>query len=284
MPPEIVHEPCGPGLSSLGKDIADAWRHRAFTVALAAAEQRVRTRRTRLGALWLLGNPLLLAGVYFLVVGVLTDGARGTPAYLGQLIGGLLLYHLTRDALAGGARSVVGNPLLVTSTTLPRTVLPLAAVVASARTVPGVLGTYAVVHVLTGLPVGLHLAWVVPLLAVQALLTVGLALLLAAWAVTSRDLLQALPYVLRVGVYLTPILYRTEEVQARLAAAVGEGWGWLVHLNPLSGLFAAHHAVLLDGRSPAAGDLGVALAWALAALLAGALVFLRAQRGFALAA
>lgn len=278
--PVTVYEPGHGHPRPLAKDIRAIWARRTFIAALARAGERATHRATRLGPVWTVLNPVLLAGVYFVVFGLLLGGERGTATYLAQLVGSLFLFYFTRNSVTGGARSIVRNTNLVSSTTIPRAVLPLSAVVAAIRTLAPMLAVYAVVHVVTGLPLTTALLTLPLLLAVQTVFNTGLALGFAAANANSQDVQQALPYALRIWVYLSPILYRTDEVLARLPDRLD----WLVHANPLTSILSAYQAVLLDGAFPAATDLVIATGWALASLALGTAYFRTHERGFALAA
>ncbi len=252
--------------------LSELWRRRQFALHLARTDLHAQHAGTVFGQLWLVLNPLLLAGVYFLLVDILQDGRRG-PDFLAHLMGALFAFHFFSTCVSQGAKSVTRSGRLILNTAFPRTLLPLAAVVtAFVRFVP-TLAVYAVMHVVAGLPLGPALLWAVPVLAVLVVFATGVTLAAAAAQVYFRDLTNFLPYLLRVWLYTSPVLYLADEVPERLQTVLS--------LNPLFPVLAAWSQVLDEGRAPSAAHLAQGTAWALAALLIGSVFFVSREREFA---
>jgi teichoic acid transport system permease protein len=168
---------------------------------------------------------------------------------------------------------VVGGGRLILNTAFPRALLPLSSVVtAFTRFVPTLL-VYAPVHIISGLPIGPVLLWTLPIVALLVLLASGLTMFIAAAQVYFRDLSNFLPYVLRVWLYVTPILYYAVEVPDRYRV--------ILAVNPLAPILTALSDVVNQGRAPAADDMLLGLAWALTIFVAGALFFVSREREFA---
>ena len=110
-------------------------------------------------------------------------------------------------------------------------------------------------------------------MALQFLLTLGIALALSALAIYVRDLAHVLPVLLLVWMYATPIFY-----PARL---VPEKFSWVLIANPLAWLVGCYRSVLLEGAWPEPAALGAAAGFAVAAALAGSLIFRRLAPGIA---
>ena len=100
---------------------------------------------------------------------------------------------------------------------------------------------YIPIHLISGLPVGPQLLWVIPLVGLLLVLASGLAMLVAAGQVYFRDLKNFLPYVLRVWLYASPVLYFASEVPER--------YELVLKINPLGGLLTAWSDVLNLGVS-----------------------------------
>jgi teichoic acid transport system permease protein len=267
-----VYAPHRIGLPPLRPYLREVWRRRQFAAELSRTTLRAQHFQTALGQLWLLLNPLLLTLVYFMLVEILRRGAR-PPHYFAHLMAGLFAYHLFSGAITQASRSVVSGGRLVLNTAFPRTLLPLSAVATGFMRFLPTLGVYAVVHVASGLPVGPHLLWVVPEIAILVLFTAGTAMLVAAAQVYFRDVASFLPYILRIWMYGTPILY--------FLAAVPDRYRTIIDLNPLTPVFAAWSDTLIQGTAPDLGYLGWALAWAVAACVGGGLFFISREREFA---
>jgi ABC-type polysaccharide/polyol phosphate export permease len=267
-----VYEPHAAGLPPLRSYVRELWRRREFAFELSRTRLRAQHFDTTFGQLWLILNPLLLAGVYFVLIDIIVPQSRGL-SFFAHLMAGLFAYYFVSNAMREGVKSVVKGGRLILNTAFPRALLPLSSVItAFMRFVPTVI-VYVPVHIIAGLPFGLHLLWVFPIVALLVVLASGLAMLVAALQVYFRDLSSFLPYFLRIWLYASPVLYYASEVPER--------YKWLLHVNPLAPLLTAWSDVLDRGHSPAAGDLALGAAWAVALFVAGALFFTSREREFA---
>ena len=267
-----VYEPHRVGLPPLGAYLRELWRRRQFAFELSRTTLRAQHFSTALGQLWLVLNPLLLTCVYFLLVDILRSGTGGAP-FFAHLMAGLFAFHFISGSLNQGVKSVVGGGRLILNTAFPRTLLPLSSVLTSfLRFLPCVF-VYAVVHGIAGLPVGPQLLWVLPIFAIIASFATGLTMLVAAAQVYFRDVSSFLPYFNRIWLYGSPVLYYLYEVPKHLRH--------IIDLNPLTPMFGALNEVLGLGRAPSAGYMVWGLAWAVVAVVVGALFFISREREFA---
>jgi teichoic acid transport system permease protein len=267
-----VYEPHRVGLPPLGAYVKDLWRRRQFAFELAWTNLRAQHFNTALGQLWLLINPLLLALVYFLLVEIIAAGDRGPP-FLAHLMIGLFAFRFMSGSLKQGARSVVSGGRLILNTAFPRTLLPIASVLTGFMRFLPTLVVYAVMHGIAGLPVGIHLLWVLPIFAILIVFTTGITMLVAAAQVYFRDLASFLPFLTRIWLYASPVLYYADEVPDRFRP--------ILAANPLYPVLASLSDVVNRGEAPSAAYLGWGLAWALGALVVGVLFFISREREFA---
>jgi ABC-type polysaccharide/polyol phosphate export permease len=151
--------------------------------------------------------------------------------------------------------------------------LPLSSVVTAFKRFVPTIVIYLPVHVLSGLPIRASLLWVIPLVVVMVIMASGFAMMAAAVQIYFRDLASFLPYILRVGLFVSPVLY--------LASDVPDKYRFLLDVNPLGQLLTAWSHVLYSGHAPGWHSLAIACAWALGAALAGALFFMSREREFA---
>ncbi len=271
--PEVnVYVPHKVGLPPVGPYLRELWRRREFAFELARTKLQSQHYGTVFGMTWLVLNPLLLAGVYFVLVDILRSGER--PAgFFAHLLGGIFAYYLVSDAIRMAAKSVVGGGKLILNTAFPRAMLPLASVITSfMRFLPTVV-IYLIVHVVSGLPTNLNLLWSVPIVVEMIAFASGVALLVAALQVYFRDLANFLPYILRVWLYLSPILWYASEVP--------NGYKWLIYINPLGSMLTAWSEALNEGITPGGTWLVLGAAWAVLALAIGSLYFVSREREFA---
>ena len=267
-----VYEPHKIGLPPLIPYIRAAWQRREFAIEMARTELRAQHFNNVLGQLWLVLNPLLLAGVYFVLVDILRRGHR-PEGFFAHLMAGIFAYYYVSGAMRSSVKSVTSGGKLILNSAFPRTLLPLSEVlVAFLRFLP-TLVIYIPVHLLSHRPVGLVTLWVIPLVGLMTIIAAGLAMAVAALQVYFRDLKDLLPYLLRVWLYISPVLYTANEVPG--------GYRLLIDINPLGTLLQMWGEVLNRGVTPAAGLFVIASAWSIGLFLAGALFFISREREFA---
>ena len=129
------------------------------------------------------------------------------------------------------------------------------------------------VHIALGLPGGPVLLWVLPLVGLLIVLATGLAMIVAALQVYFRDLKSFMPYLLRVWLYASPVLYYASEMP--------EQYRFLLNINPLGQLLAAWSDVINQGQAPTSQQLLVSAAWAFGFFVVGFVYFVSREREFA---
>src|SRR5205807_6806032 len=136
----------------------ELWRRREFALELSRTRLRAQHFDTVFGQLWMVLNPLLLAGVYFVLVDIIRPNSRGL-AFFAHLMAGLFAYYFVSNAMREGVKSVVKGGKLILNTAFPRALLPLSSVItAFLRFVPTVV-VYRPGHLAPRLPAGPHVRW-----------------------------------------------------------------------------------------------------------------------------
>lgn len=272
IPEHHVYEPHKVGLPPLRPYLRELWRRREFARELSRTRLAAQHFNTVFGKLWMILNPLLLSGVYFILIDILRRGHR-PEGFFAHLLSCIFAYYLVSDSLRMASKSVTSGGRLILNTAFPRTLLPLSAVLTSAtRFVPAIF-VYAVVHALSGLPWNLNMLWSIVVFFELVVLASGLAMLVAAGQVYFRDLANFLPYMLRMWLYISPVLW--------LAENVPHGYKVLLYVNPLGGPLAAWNESLNETIRPGGTWLLLGAAWALAAFVVGAVFFVSRERDFA---
>ena len=267
-----VYEPHKVGLPPIGSYVRELWRRREFAMELAKTNLRAQHFNTVFGQLWLIINPILLAGVYFVLVDILRRGSRGED-FFAHLVAALFAYYFLQQSLNQGVRSVVSGGRLILNTSFPRALLPISSVItAFMRFLPSAL-IYIPVHLIFGLPVGPELLWLIPIALILLVFACGMTMLVAAGQVYFRDIKNFLPYATRIWLYSTPILYYANEVPAR--------YDWILSVNPLAPIISSWSRVIDTGRAPELGAMLVGSAWAVGIFLVAAVFFVSREREFA---
>ncbi|MEO8690240.1 MAG: ABC transporter permease [Solirubrobacteraceae bacterium] len=268
-----VYEPHTVGLPPLRSYARELWRRREFAVELSRTKLREQHFDTAFGQLWLVINPLLMALVYFVLIDILRASHAGGLKFFAHLVAGLFAFYYIHNSVTVGVKSVTKGGRLILNSAFPRALLPLSAVITAFMRFLPTLVIYVPIHLLAGLPVGPHLLWVVPIFALLTLLACGLSMLVAAAQVYFRDLSSFLPYVLRIWLYISPVLYYPERVPER--------YKFILDVNPLGGLLTAWSDVINRGHAPTASSLLLGLAWGVGLFIVSALFFMSREREFA---
>lgn len=269
-----VYEPGGRATLPPLKYLKALWERRRLVVALARSELRAQHFHSVFGQLWLVIEPLLLASVYVVLIGIISGGATG-GGRVQMIVSGMILFHFTRLAAQKGAGSVVSNQGLLLNSSFPRAVLPVATTLeAFFGLLPG-LAVYAVIHVGTGEPIGEGLLALPGLLALHAMFNFGMAMLVGTLTVYFRDIQAALRYLLRFWLYATPVLYAVTDIRGNLEAALA-----VLKWNPLWYLFDGYQRVF-DGGFPTPWHWIATSAWAVGTLVVGFVIFMSKERAIA---
>ena len=254
---------------SLVAHFRELHRHRVLIDCLVRREVAARYRRSVLGFVWSLLNPLLLLAIYALVFSRFTHAVT-LPHYGVFLFVGILPWLWLSSSLLIGTTSIAQGGDLVARVCIPPQVLPAVAVLANfvhfALALPvAFLATLAV-----GIPPGAALILLPFVVLIETAFLYGAALFTATLAVRYRDIQFVVQNLVLGWFFLTPVAYPLDQVPDPYRA-------W-VALNPATSLLRPYQRVLYEGRWPEPATLLVAALWAIAALALGVLVF-EAMRG-----
>lgn len=253
--------------------VNELWAYRELLYFLVWRDLKVRYQQTTLGVLWAVLQPLLTAGLFALIFGRLARvPADGVP-YLAFSLAALVPWTFFANGVTQAAGSLVGGQHLITKVYFPRPILPLGAVVAGLVDLALALAVLLAVTAAHGIALPWQALWI-PAFAVMALAAaLGAGLWLSALNVAYRDVRHALPFVMQLWFFATPVAYSS--------AIVGARWRPLYALNPMVGVVDGFRWALF-GRGPVPTAVIAVSAAATAALLAGgAYYFRRVERGFA---
>lgn len=277
-----VYEPHRAGLPPIVPYFRELWRRRGFAFELARTNMHAANTDTVFGQAWLVLNPLLLAGVYYLLVDVIGGGAgKGDPqAFFALLTSGLFLYYYITGAMSQGTTSVTAGGRLIMNTPFPKMLLTVSTVYTAFRRYLPTMFVYLIIHIVTGQPWGWHMFWMLPILAMATMMGLGLANLFATLQVYFRDTASFLPYFIRIWLYLSPVLWTIDRIKDAETGLYHLLYVWSP-INPMYGILGAQGQVLVEGRSPSWNLLGYGLAWSVGLLVAGSLLMMSREREFA---
>jgi lipopolysaccharide transport system permease protein len=253
-------------------DLAELWRYRDLLYFLTWRDVAVRYKQTALGFLWAIIQPLLSMAVFTVFLGRLAGvPSDGVPypvfAYLGLLLWGYFAGAVTRSAA-----SLVGNAHLLTRVYFPRVLVPLASTLAALVDFAIGFLALAVLMAWYGLVPGLVGLAVIPIAIATAATAAAVGMGLGALNARYRDVQHALPFLMQLWMFATPVVYPS--------SLAPERWRPLLALNPLAGFVEAFRAAVL-GRPLDGTALGIATLSAAALIALGLWQFRRMEHAFA---
>lgn len=252
--------------------LRDLWAYRELLLFLTWRDIKVRYKQTAMGAMWAIIQPLavvLIFAVFFgLLVGVPTEGMP----YLVFYYCGLLPWTFFANAVTQSSMSLVNNANLITKVYFPRAIVPAASVGAGLVDLLIASVILIMLAIYYGLGLTPSVLMLPALVGLTALLALGLGMWLAALTVKYRDVRHALPFVLQIWMFITPIIYPLDVVPVK--------WRWLMFINPLTGIVEGLRASL-TGRGFDWHALSLSALITLAILFAAAYAFQRIERSFA---
>jgi lipopolysaccharide transport system permease protein len=258
------------GFAGLG--LGDLWRFRELLLFLTWRDIKIRYKQTILGAAWAILQPFLTMIVFTVVINHI--GRVHTPIpYPLFALSTLALWYYFSNGVNLTSSSLVGSAALITKVYFPRVSVVLSPVLSGIvdfclafLIVAGAMAYYGF-----GPPLQ---ALLVPLFVLLAgVMALGLGLVLSALNVKYRDIRYAVPFVLQLWLWATPVAYPSGAVPSR--------FDLLYKLNPMTGVVEGYRWALLGTGHVHALTLGISLGTALVLVLGGGIYFSRAERAFA---
>jgi lipopolysaccharide transport system permease protein len=281
MTPETLRSPPTPRLpdkplvvvaarkSWVGINLKDLWTYRELLYFLTWRDVKVRYKQTLLGAAWALLQPLLLMFIFNFFFSRLAGINSGKVPYPLFAYAGLLPWTFFANAVANSGNSLIGSTNLITKVYFPRMFIPTAAVGAGLVDLAIAFGLLVVLMIYYGVQLRWSLALLPVFVVMATLLALGVGMLMSAFNVKYRDIRYALPFMIQVWMFASPVIY-----------PIPDKWRWLLSLNPMTGIIEGFRAALfgepLDGLA-----LGLSAAITLVLLVCSAFVFTRMEKSFA---
>ena len=251
----------------------DLWRYRELLGFLAWRDVKVRYKQAVLGVAWAVVQPVVETVLLTFVFGKLAKMSGGNVPYPLLVLAGLLPWQLFSGAFSGAGNSLVSNAHLISKIYFPRLLVPLSAVVVAMIDMLILLVIampYAMYH-------GINPSWhllLLPLFALGTMLVaLGTGLWITALTVKYRDFRFISPFILRIGLFVTPVGFRTDLLP---------NWRDWLALNPLTSMVEGFRWCLLGGRTDFYLEgLWISLAVTAFLVIGGLWYFRKTERQFA---
>jgi lipopolysaccharide transport system permease protein len=253
-------------------NLADIWAHRELLYFLTWRDIKIRYKQTALGAIWAIIQPLFPMLIFTFFFGRLAKMPSDGIPYSIFAYAGLLPWTYFAAAVGNSSNSIVGSSNLITRVYFPRMIIPAASVLAALVDFTIAFILLAGLMVWYRIPITPAILMLIPLIAMLTLLALGIGMLFSGLTVKYRDIRFALPFLIQVWMFATPVIYPT--------SLVPEKWRWALALNPLTGIVEGFRTALF-GRPFAWDFLAYSAVFTVGMLIYAAYSFRRLERIFA---
>lgn len=239
------------------------YRYRDLIRTLVARDLKVRYRRSTIGFLWSMLQPLLTMLVLSAVFSALFR--FDIPNYPVYALAGIMFWNFFSQSVTASMNSLRGNAHLFTKVPMPKEVFPIATVIAGVINLLLAMIPLFGILLVTGHPIRPAVLFLPVAILLAALFTLGAGLLLSPLAVFFHDIIEMVGVMLTLFMYLTPLFYPMDIVPERYL--------WAVRFNPIRSVLEVFRDPIYYGKIPPLSHLTVAVSITALALLIGAVAF-----------
>ena len=247
-------------------------KYKALLRELVVRDLKIKYRRSFLGYLWSLLNPLLMMTIMSVVFSYMFR--FDIPNYPLYLICGQTLWTFFNESTNMAMYSVLGNGALIRKVYIPKYIFPISRVLSSFVTMSFSMAAILIVMLVTRVPFTWKLILLPVPLAFLLLFCMGVGMALAAFAVYFRDVVHLYSVVCMAWMYVTPIFYPVSALPKTVA--------FLFQFNPMYHYVTFFRDVVLSGTIPAATIWVGTAGFGILFFVFGLLVFRKLQRNFIL--
>lgn len=259
----------------VGIDFQEIWKYRELFYFLTWRDLKVRYKQTLIGASWAIIQPFVSMVVFTLffnkVAGIQSGSDIPYPIFS---FTGLLFWGLFAGTLSAVSNSLLSNQAIVTKVYFPRIMVPFAS------TLLGVVDFFFAAIIFAGMMIFYGVApsiegvlLIVPMIMLTLVAALGFGCVFAALNVRYRDVRAGVPFVLQLGLYLTPIIYPVSLVPDKFQS--------LLNLNPMATVINTMRAGLLHQGYVNYKGILISTVVSVIFLIIGVVFFNRAEREFA---
>lgn len=276
-PVKIIRPPSFSPLRLLGA-VSQLLQYRDLIITLSIHRLKVRYHQSVLGWAWAVVQPLSLMLIYTVIFSVVTKIPSGQVPYALFVYTALLPWTYFSTIVTTSATSLVRHPAMITKVYFPREILPMTYIVIALfdfLVAVVLLGMMELYYQMRGVDVHLtiYAFYLLPIWLIVTALGASLALVFSALEVRFRDIGLAMPLLMQLWMFSTPVVYSLSQVPARLR-------GYYI-LNPLVGVVENFRRVLIQHEAPDFASLRTAAVVAVVALPAAYLFFKQREASMA---
>lgn len=254
-------------------DWKELWRFRELLYFLAWRDIKVKYKQTLIGVIWVILQPLLTMVVFSVLFGRFVKMPSDNIPYPIFVYIGLLPWQYFAAVLGQSTNSVVSGAQMITKIYFPRLIMPASTAIAA-------IMDFLIAFMILGLMMlwyGVSVSWgmlLVPMLVILTMMNaVGFGMWFSALNVRYRDVQFAMPFMIQIWMFATPVIYPS--------SLLGERFAWILSLNPMGGVIEAFRASVLGHLPVPWVSLGISVLVGLLVFITGMFYFKRVERYFA---
>jgi lipopolysaccharide transport system permease protein len=253
--------------------IRDLFHSAHLITRFAARDIKARYRQTILGLGWAIAQPVCLMVVFTLVFNRIAKVPSDGSPYPLFAYSTLIFWTYFSTTIAQGTVAMTANASLVRKIYFPRETLLLSVFLSAGLDLMIAASILGCLLIYFRTPPTWEMLWVIPLLVLQIVFAFALTCLTACVQVRFRDIGHALPLLLQLWMFVTPVAYSVSIVPERLRG--------IYTMNPLASIMEGYRHAILHGGSPGLANFCLMFLVVLALAGVGYVVFKRAERTFA---
>lgn len=262
---------------------ADFWRYRYLLYNLIGRDFTLKYRRSVLGVVWSVLNPLLMNGVMVVVFSTVFDTrGNGINNFAVYLIIGQLMFNFFNEATGMAMNSMLGAAPLIKKVYIPKYIFPLEKVTFALVNCLFSFIALVIVMIITGAPVYATVPLALFSVITLYIFSLGIGLMLAAATVFFRDIIHLWGVFTLALMYFSAIFYDAQNLGSYAIGNFEISMPTLVGFNPIYWYITAFRYPVLDGRGLSWNIIWICSLCAIVALVLGLFVFRRQQDKFVL--
>jgi lipopolysaccharide transport system permease protein len=250
-----------------------ALKYRGLLYALTLRELQVRYKQSVLGIAWAILQPLALMLMFTLIFSTLLKVPSDGIPYPVFVYSALLPWTFFSGALSRAIPSLEENAALIRKIYFPRELFPISSVLAALVDFLIAAVFFLAMMFYFHIPFTLNMFFVIPILLIQIVFTLAIAFFASALNTYYRDVKHALPLLIMLWMYASPIIYSLSQVPERFQT--------YYLLNPMAGIMDSYRTVLVKELPPSPHYLGIAAGGSILLFILSYLYFKRIEMTFA---
>lgn len=253
--------------------LGEVWEYRDLLLYLAARDIKIRYKQTLLGISWAVLQPLSTMLIFSVIFGGLAQIPSDNIPYPIFSFAALVPWTFFSSGLAAVSNSLIANSGMIKKVYFPRLILPLSGMMSNLVDFALAFVVLIMMMLLAGYPPTLNILWTPFFLVVAFLCAFGIGLWFAAMNVQFRDVRHAVPFIVRVWMFVTPVIYPT--------SLLDDPWKTLYALNPMVGVIDGFRWALVGTDSVPRQAIVLSVCLSLGLVISGLFYFRRMERLFA---